>query len=148
MILWRIARTPFTDLSGEGARLFGGRWNSPGISVVYFSDHPALALLEILANLDLPFDLMPQDFELMTFVIPDDVYVTTISHASTGAFNFRSAGDNWAKSNESVLLQVASVLMPEANNYLFNPAHAESEKAILDSKRRLEIDERLIRTWT
>lgn len=148
MILWRIARTPFADLSGEGARLFGGRWNSPGIAVVYFADHPALAFLEILANLDLPFDLMPQDFELMSLVIPDDVYVTTISHGSTGAFNLRSAGDNWAKSKESVLLQVASVLIPEANNYLFNPAHAESEKATLDSKRRLEINERLIRTWT
>ncbi|MHB8148190.1 MAG: RES domain-containing protein, partial [Vulcanimicrobiaceae bacterium] len=35
-----------TALSGEGARLYGGRWNTPGVAALYASSSLALALLE------------------------------------------------------------------------------------------------------
>jgi RES domain-containing protein len=51
MILYRFAHRKFAkDLSGTGARLKGGRWNPPGIPVIYTSENISLALLEILAN--------------------------------------------------------------------------------------------------
>lgn len=145
MILWRIARTPFADLSGEGARLFGGRWNSPGIAVIYLADHPALALLEILVHLDVALDLLPNDYELMCVSIANDVPVTAIPNVNTGANDLRLAGDIWAKSKESALLRVASVLLPEANNYVLNPTHSDSHKVTIASKRLLEIDQRLFK---
>jgi RES domain-containing protein len=53
MDLWRLCRRPYADLSGEGARILGGRWNSPGRPVVYFAEHPAA---DIRVHLGLPFE--------------------------------------------------------------------------------------------
>ena len=62
---WRICRRPFADLSGEGARLYGGRWNSPGRPVVYAAEAAALAVLEVRVHLDLDWSLLPADYVLM-----------------------------------------------------------------------------------
>jgi len=70
MIAWRLCRRPHATLDGEGARRFGGRWNSPGRPVVYLADHPALAALEVRDHLDLPFDLLPVDYVLMWSPFP------------------------------------------------------------------------------
>ena len=43
MRIWRLCRRPFADLSGDGARLYGGRWNSPGRPMVYAAESAALA---------------------------------------------------------------------------------------------------------
>ena len=58
MIVWRLCRHPFADLKGDGARLYGVRWNSPGRPMVYLAEHPALAALEVRVHLDLPLDLI------------------------------------------------------------------------------------------
>src|SRR4051812_18031854 len=52
LVGWRIVKEKHarTAFSGEGARIFGGRWNSPGISIVYCSEHLSLAALEILVH--------------------------------------------------------------------------------------------------
>ena len=46
MMGYRIARTEFCDLKGEGAKQFGGRWNLPGYAAVYASSSVSSALLE------------------------------------------------------------------------------------------------------
>ena len=58
---WRFAKQPYAnDLSGEGAKRAGGRWNSRGFPVVYLAEHPALALVEIRAHLAVPYDDLPK----------------------------------------------------------------------------------------
>ncbi|WP_428490060.1 RES family NAD+ phosphorylase [Rhodopila sp.] len=71
MLAWRLCRRAHADLSGEGARRFGGRWNSVGRPLVYLAEHPALAALEVRVHFDLPFELLPVDFVLMQVVVPD-----------------------------------------------------------------------------
>ena len=66
MRAWRICRDAYADLTGEGARLWGGRWNSPGRPLVYAADSAALAVLEVRVHLDLNFDLLPADYVLLT----------------------------------------------------------------------------------
>ena len=69
MRLWRLTRAVHADLSGEGARRFGGRWNSPGRPLVYTAAEAALTVLEVLevrVHLDLPFELLPDDYVLLT----------------------------------------------------------------------------------
>ena len=52
MISFRVVRRKYADLKGYGARLYGGRFNPPGIPAVYSSQSIALALLEVLVHLD------------------------------------------------------------------------------------------------
>ena len=75
MKAWRITqkKRAKTGFSGEGARLYGGRWNSPGIPMVYVAQSQALAMLEVLVHLDTPA-LLAQYVFLETAI--DDSFVT------------------------------------------------------------------------
>lgn len=74
---WRLdgpslAKQAFVGLDGEGARLYGGRWNSPGRPMVYTAANPSLVALEMLVHLDLPPELAPSDYRLLSIRVPDD----------------------------------------------------------------------------
>lgn len=121
MIAWRLCRRPHADLSGEGARRFGGRWNSPGRPVVYLAEHPALAALEVRVHLDLPFELLPTDYVLMRVLVPDSPNTVFDAVANTVA-----TGDAWLAEARSAVLRVPSVLVPHSWNVLFNPNHPDA----------------------
>jgi len=140
MIVWRLCRRPHADLSGEGARRFGGRWNSPGRPVVYLAEHPALAALEVRVHLDLPFELLPVDFVLMRVLVPDDP--DTLFEAVA---NSVATGDAWLAEARSAVLRVPSVLVPHAWNVLFNPNHPDAARALPRSVEPFGFDPRLWR---
>ena len=72
MIVYRISKTKnIKDLSGTGARIFGGRWNNKGVSIIYASESRALATLEYLVHV--PLSLMPTDLSLAAIKIPDSI---------------------------------------------------------------------------
>lgn len=120
------ASAPGDPLSGEGARLFGGRWNRTGIAVVYTSEHLSLAALEVLANnpdwsalddyryLQLDFD---KDLVLSLDPLPDGWRALPAAEASI------AAGSLWATRKTSPVLAVPSVVIPTETNYILNPAH-------------------------
>jgi RES domain-containing protein len=122
MDLWRLCRRLYADLTGEGARVFGGRWNSPGRPMVYLAEHPALAAMEVRVHLDLPFDLLPADYTMMHVMIPDGL-IGNLDEIppETGA-----AGDSWLASARSAAIRVPSVLVPHAWNVLLNPRHPDA----------------------
>ena len=132
MIAWRLCRRPFTDLDGEGARQFGGRWNSAGRPVVYLAEHPALAALEVRVHLDLPFALLPVDYVLMQVSVPD-------------GGELRGTGDAWLAEAESAVVRVPSVLVPHAWNVLLNPRHPDAGRAEVRSVEGFAFDPRLWR---
>nr|WP_246514602.1 RES family NAD+ phosphorylase [Neoroseomonas soli] len=133
-----MVRRPFADLSGEGARRFGGRWNSPGRRVVYFADHPALAVLEVRVHLDLPPELLPMDYVLMRAFLPEPVETL-----GTLPDDPRAAGDAWLAEARSPVLSVPSVIVPAARNLLLNPAHPAAEAARIESLDPFAFDPRL-----
>ena len=58
MIVYRITKSPYRkDLSGMGAKLYGGRWNSKGIPLIYCSESRALAYAEVAIHLPLHLDI-------------------------------------------------------------------------------------------
>jgi RES domain-containing protein len=138
MDLWRLCRRPYADLSGEGARIFGGRWNSPGRPVVYLAEHPALAALEVRVHLDLLFELLPNDFVLMRVLLPDAL----IAVADSGLYTV-PAGNTWLAEMSSAALRVPSVLLPYAWNVLLNPRHPEIARASVGSIEAFHFDPRL-----
>lgn len=155
--LWRIATdTPdYTadDLSGEGAKRSGGRWNRPGMPVLYTAANIALACLETIVHLsggDLPLNRY-----LVRLDVPDDVWqaarVLVDGDAPVGWDAIPAGkvsldlGDQWlADAVGPALLSVPSVIVPEEANVLINPAHADARRITVTKLRRWSYD---MRVW-
>lgn len=155
--VWRIATDTATyqanDLSGAGAKATGGRWNEPGISLVYTSETQALACLETTVHPNaggLPFNRY-----LVEIMIPDDVWANArieTPRALAVGWDAEPAGQvsiqfgtTWVRSGRSALLVVPSVIVPEECNVLINPAHADSARITAVKQRRWLYDPRLIK---
>jgi RES domain-containing protein len=131
--VWRLALGRHHELDGEGARLYGGRWNSPGVPVVYAATHLSLALLEQLVHVSL--ERMPDAFRAFAIELPDDVPVETIklSPSNSDPIACRRYGDIWATTLRSAALIVPSVVVPamldpggistDERNVVLNPRH-------------------------
>jgi len=141
VLAWRLCREPYADLSGDGARLYGGRWNSLGLPLVYAASTAALAVLEVRVHLDLPPDLLPDDYTLLTIDL-DDLAVETVGELPT---DHRRFGDAWLAAVRTPVLCVPSTIVPESPNLLLNPRHPDAGAARIVGQRRFAFDRRL---WT
>ncbi len=139
MRVWRVCRRPFADLSGEGARLYGGRWNSPGRPMVYAAESAALAVLEVRVHLDLDWRVLPDDYVLMA-IDTGDLVAETLAETPVDP---RAAGDAWLASGRSALLRAPSFIVPESANVLVNPAHHDATRLAVASIRPFAFDARL-----
>lgn len=139
MQAWRLCRAAFTDLSGDGARLYGGRWNSPGLPMVYLADSAALAVLEVRVHLDLPPELVPDDYVLVVVDL-DGLGVETVEAMPADPQAF---GDDWLRQQRSAVLRVPSFIVPESCNLLLNPAHPQAAQAQVADTRDFAFDRRL-----
>lgn len=139
MLAWRLCREPFADLNGEGARRYGGRWNSPGRAMVYAASSAALAVLEVRVHLDLPPELLPPDYVLVTIDLGDAaIEVCDDLPQAPHAF-----GDRWLSESRTPVLQVPSLIVPECTNLLINPAHPTAHQINSLHSRRFTFDRRL-----
>lgn len=150
MITYRFAWERYAaDLSGLGASLYGGRWNSVGTSLLYTAETISLALLELLAGLKTPTTLDEQ--RLVTIVFPDDLPVAVpVAQLPVGwnasppiAFT-QTAGDVFVAEGAKPILKVPSVLIPEEFNYLLNPAHPAFSTVRITSIEPYKFDTRLL----
>lgn len=140
MLVWRLARAAHSILDGEGARMFGGRWNSPGRPMVYCAGTAALAVLEVRVHLDLPLDLLPSDYRLFGI----DTGTAEIEDAPPDSIaNPRNYGDAWLASGRTALLRITSVIVPEESNVLINPLHPQAQQIQVFSERAFGFDPRL-----
>jgi len=129
MLVYRISRPEFAqDLSGEGARLYGGRWNKKGMRMLYTSESASLALLEILAHFPSGKVLMP--LSLITISIESDLIFepeVSLLPADWQAFPCPAAcqnfGSGFLQEGKFSIARLPSVLMPKDFNYLINPEH-------------------------
>jgi RES domain-containing protein len=149
MLLYRIAKCQYAhDLSGTGARLYGGRWNSIGRPIVYMASSRALAVLEVLVHL--PPALIPNDFCQVTFEVPDDVDELDANMLPPNWQEYpepsvlKTMGDAFIKDNRHLLLKVPSAVVTQEYNYLLNPAHAGMQEVRLVNNEPFNFDERLI----
>jgi RES domain-containing protein len=129
MLLWRISR--HRDLRGVGGLKAAGRWHYAGHVIVYLTETPASALLEVCVHTSA--NDVPPEFTLLKIEGPD-VEVPSIKIDDlaedwhTRLQVTRDLGTAWLQKNESVLLQVPSAIVPETVNLLFNPSHKQAAK--------------------
>lgn len=148
MRCYRIVKPAYaaTALSGEGARLFGGRWNPPGHRCVYAAGSRALAVLEMLVHLTpasrgIEFRLLELDF-------PDELVAPRLRTRSgwnehpPGRAS-QEAGLEWLKAARHIALPVPSVVIPEEDNLLLNPAAPGFERLRIIAETSFQLDLRL-----
>lgn len=139
MLAWRLCRAPYADLTGDGARRYAGRWNPRGWPVVYAASSAALAVLEVRVHLDLPPELLPDDYLLLTIDLSDLAIEEVVAlPVDPAAF-----GGAWLREQRSPVLQVPSLNVPESPNLLLNPGHPDAARAGNIARRRFEFDRRL-----
>lgn len=151
--LWRLVKSgrAASAWDGEGAFLFGGRWNSRGVRAVYASSTLALALLEVLVHLD-PAEPLPAMCAISARVPAGSLAELPAHAGNTGesAIQFpyslqtsRRLGDEWMRSNAGAVLAVPSTIIPTESNYLINPAHPGFQKIVIGRPRAFLPDNRL-----
>lgn len=149
MHVYRIAREKYIrDLSGEGARLYGGRWNPRGKAVLYTSSHQSLAALEVLVHTSL--QSIPPDLHMLTLWIPDETPAKEISlDELPGNWNEYPApvflaeiGKTWLNENSKLILKIPSAVIPAEWNVLINPAHELFSEIKIEDVKAFQFDPR------
>jgi RES domain-containing protein len=152
MRVWRISKEKYarSAFSGEGARLFDGRWNIAGIPMVYTSTSLALAAIEFFVHLD-PSEA-PIGLVSVMAEVPDDVLVEQLDNRQlprdwrrTDHKILQQLGTDWARSQRSVALVVPSAAVEGEWNVLLNPAHPDFRKIEIGQPRPFHYDERMFR---
>jgi RES domain-containing protein len=144
LTVWRLARRALAALDGAGARLYGGRWNRPGQSVVYTAAHLSLALLEVMVHLELPVEWLPPDYVKIEIEIPGDLKVERIDTLPRSARAMLELGTRWCEARTSAVLLVPSIVVVEESNLLLNPAHPDFARIRGARPRPLHFDPRLL----
>jgi|SRR5271170_4585701 len=153
MRVWRLckARYAAAAFSGEGARLYSGRWNPVGVSMVYTSSSLALACLEFFVHLD-P-SVAPDDLVSVSATIPADLAVERIDVADlpnhwrvTDNPALQRLGADWTAAKKSLALEVPSVVVDGDWTVVLNPAHPDFGKIALDAPKRWSFDQRMFKT--
>jgi RES domain-containing protein len=154
--VWRIALdTPLfraDDLSGDGAKKSGGRWNKKGTPVLYTSESIALACLETMVHIN------AQGLPLTRYLVRIDIPIRVWNLAKR--LNMKTAGlgwdalpagtasiergQKWLQSNTSALLFVPSVVIPQASNVLVNPMHPDIKLIKAKKIETFSYDPRLV----
>ena len=151
MELFRITQEIYCDdLTGNGAQLFGGRWNSEGVQALYTASSRSLALLETLAHTPAKM-LQLKTYILITIFVPEAAEKQVIGFkelpgrwdASDIHPYTQKAGNNFLSQNKKLLFQAPSVLMPEENIFVINPLHTDMRKVKIVQKRRIQFDKRI-----
>ena len=152
MQVWRLMKTKYaaTPFDGEGARLYGARWNSPGNRVAYASGNSALAVLEVLVHMtsggSLPgYSLVCASLpdSLVEVIAPADLPVNW--DASPVPPEVQAVGDVWLASTRSLALQVPSALVRDSYNILINPEHDDFGRLTIIYSEPFDFDRRLLR---
>ncbi|MGH7575513.1 MAG: RES family NAD+ phosphorylase [Longimicrobiales bacterium] len=145
MEAWRLASGRHDPLTGEGSRLFGGRWNSPGRPLVYTSESVALAVVEALVHITGAF---PADYHAFRIQLPDDAIerlnLTRLKSDWTDDIGYtRAIGDQWLEQTRSLAFVVPSVVIPSSMNVLINPRHPNTDVLDVVSREPFQFDPRL-----
>ena len=149
MRLWRISN--YVDLKGIGGLKSKGRWHNRGAPIVYLSESPSLAMLEVLVHFDLDIADIPNNYQLLEVEYSQRKGISRLKDSALDKDWMddldvtRAIGDEWLLGSSSLLLRVPSAVMPHSYNYLFNPKHPLAKDVVIVSAVQHPFDSRLIK---
>ncbi|WP_415034070.1 RES family NAD+ phosphorylase [Azonexus sp.] len=149
--VWRITTARFaqTAFSGEGARLYGGRWNPKGWEVVYTTESQSLALLELMVQ----DDPLRAHYVLIPAQLPADLPETRIEvdqlppgwRTIDARDVLQDLGLAWLEGGQTAVLNVPSAVVPAERSLLINPRHPDASRIVIGEAQSLQTDTRLLR---
>lgn len=149
-LFYRIVQEQWATsaLDGEGARLYGGRWNSPGVAAVYLAESRALAALEILVHA--PREALRLNWSVIELEIPDSfIERAPLSklpeswRSQPSSHPAQTLGSRWLRDYRNLALLLPSVVVPEENSLLLNPLHPALRDLKPSKPRTFSFDSRL-----
>jgi RES domain-containing protein len=148
MIVYRICNSLYNDdLSGTGAKLFGGRWNSKGFAMLYVAENISLTVLEMLVHNQ--FKDFAIELSLLKISVPDtaevkEVKLNKLKKEWIEDYSYtKFIGNEFIKSTNNLLLKVPSAVVNEEHNFLINPLHADFKKVKIIEVKPFSTDKRL-----
>jgi RES domain-containing protein len=148
---WRIVKTKYLKeaFDGEGARLYGGRWNSPGNRAVYVAEHASLAVLEVLVHLESSIPLPTYSLIQISFeeALLEELGIDGLPpnwRSSPPLVEVQSIGDRWIDEARSVILKIPSAVLPVESVYLINPRHPDFGSIRISDPIPFSFDTRLL----
>jgi RES domain-containing protein len=148
MIIYRICNSAYCgDLSGTGAKLFGGRWNAKGLPMLYTTEHISLGVLEMMVHNQ--FQDFKQALCLLHISIPDaiaikEIKISKLKEEWIEDYSYTQfMGNEFIKSISNLILKVPSAVVNEEHNFLINPLHADLKKIKIVKTTNFRTDKRL-----
>ena len=148
--VWRIVKAKHAAhaFNGEGAFLYGGRWNSPGVRVVYTAQSASLAALEMLVHLGRS-DILSHYVRFAVHL--DDTMIRQVDASALppawrddpAPVELQEIGDDWALRRESLAMAVPSAVVDTETNILINPSHPDFPDLIIEPPQPFRFDPRL-----
>jgi RES domain-containing protein len=145
---YRVGDGKHKLFDSTGATIQGGRWNSPGHSVIYASLSHGCAVLEMLARASI--GKLPKYYKAIRIEIPASLIeyarVVNLPHGweRPDMTASRSFGDEWYASNRSAVLAVPSVLTKYDSNIVINTHHPDFRLISHSEPEDIGFDSRLI----
>ena len=149
LTVWRLVTARFADtaFSGDGARLYGGRWNRKGVPLVYAAGSQSLAVLEMLVQ-DEP---LRARYVMIRVRIPEEVRIRYLKIADlpqdwrdlAAREQLQKIGTEWARKRTGAVLAVPSAVIPSESNYLLNPLHPDFKRIEIGKPEAFVTDVRL-----
>ncbi|WP_373496400.1 RES family NAD+ phosphorylase [Aquiflexum sp.] len=149
MIVFRLSTSIYAEnLSGKGAELYGGRWNSIGTPVVYSASSRALAMAEVAVHLH--FQKIPKDMMMVELYLPEDS-MTSLPIQELNAnwemfpysYHTQKIGDDFIQENRFLVIKVPSAVVKGDYNFLINPRHIELQKIKIVNISPFRFDSRI-----
>ncbi|TAG20641.1 MAG: RES domain-containing protein [Cytophagia bacterium] len=146
MKIYRLTKLKYaSDLSGEGAKINGGRWNNEGVACVYAGSTRAICVLEF--SVHVGKEDIPKNLSIVEIEVPQNsILKLTLSKLPpnwTEESVSQEIGSMKLSENKYLLIQVPSFIIPSEYNFLINPNHANFQKVIIKSIVDFELDKRI-----
>ena len=151
MIVYRITLSKFKDdISGQGSALFGGRWNSKGVYVLYCAEHVSLAVLEMVVNYDQSSSPILPSYHLLDIELPETAnHLVTLPPLKKNWERdlpyTQFIGDHFISEGKFLAMKIPSAVIQEESNWMINPHHPDFKKIKIKKSKLYQPDSRLFK---
>ena len=149
MVVYRLSRKKYAhELSGYGASLFGNRWNSKGIGIIYTAESRALAMSEVLVHL-IKQSKIRQDCMILEINLPHTSVIDVDANNLPEEWNkfplhpeTQNLGNQFIRNRKHLAMRVPSAIVKGDFNILINPYHPDFEKVEIIAASEFLFDDR------